>query len=186
MDDTAIITLFWARNEEALAETARKYGGMLSALAFRVLGDPEDSRETVNDTYLRAWNAIPPARPERLCPYLCRIARRLAIDRLRRRDAQKRAGESYALALEELSDCVSGREGPESEAEARRLTAEIAAFLRTLPGEKRRIFVDRYFSLVPIRELAKKNGCSEERIKSILFRLRRALADHLQKEGFDL
>ena len=110
MDDTGIISLFWARNEEALAETARKYGSMLSALAFRVLGDPEDSRETVNDTYLRAWDAIPPARPERLCPYLCRIVRRLAIDRLRRRDAQKRAGESYALALEELSDCVSGRE----------------------------------------------------------------------------
>ena len=73
-----------------------------------------------------------------------------------------------------------------TEAESRRLTAEIAAFLRTLPEEKRRIFVDRYFSLVPIRELAKKNGCSEERIKSLLLRLRRALAVHLEKEGFDL
>ena len=186
MDDSGIITLFWARNEEALTETARKYGHMLFALARRILGDPEDGREAVNDTYLRAWEAIPPARPEHLCAYLCRIVRRIAIDRLRRRDAQKRVGESYALALEELSDCVSGREDPVTEAESRRLTAEIAAFLRTLPEEKRRIFVDRYFALVPIRELAEKNGCSEERIKSLLFRLRRALAVHLEKEGFDL
>ncbi len=186
MDDSDIITLFWARNEEALTETAQKYGHTLSALAHRILGDPEDGRETVNDTYLRAWEAIPPARPEHLCAYLCRIVRRLSIDRLRRRDAQKRVGESYALTLEELGDCVSGREDPVTEAESRRLTAEIAAFLRTLPEEKRRIFADRYFSLVPIRELAEKNGCSEERIKSLLLRLRRALAVHLEKEGFDL
>ena len=100
MDDSGIITLFWARNEEALTETAQKYGHTLSALAHRILGDPEDGREAVNDTYLRAWEAIPPARPEHLCAYLCRIVRRLSIDRLRRRDAQKRVGESYALTLE--------------------------------------------------------------------------------------
>ena len=108
MEDRDIVTLYWQRDQEAIRQTDRQYGRYLSAIAFGILADREDSRETVNDTYLRAWDSMPPHRPQVLATYLGRITRQLSIDRWRARGRAKRGGSQYALSLEELGDCVSG------------------------------------------------------------------------------
>ena len=113
MEDRDIVTLYWQRDEEAIRQTDRQYGRYLSAIAFHILADREDSRETVNDTYLRAWGSMPPHRPQVLATYLGRITRQLSIDRWRTRGRAKRGGSQYALSLEELGDCVSGAATPE-------------------------------------------------------------------------
>lgn len=112
MDDDGIIGLYWRRSEEAVLETAVRYGSRCRRVAYNILGNGEDVEECVNDTYLRAWNAIPPARPQQLGAWLCRITRNLALNRLAERRADKRGGGETILALEELADCVSGAEGP--------------------------------------------------------------------------
>ena len=113
MEDRDIVTLYWQRDQEAIRQTDRQYGRYLSSIAFGILADREDSRETVNDTYLRAWDSMPPHRPQVLATYLGRITRQLSIDRWRTRGRAKRGGSQYALSLEELGDCVSGAATPE-------------------------------------------------------------------------
>ena len=113
MEDRDIVTLYWQRDQEAIRQTDRQYGRYLSSIAFHILADREDSRETVNDTYLRAWDSMPPHRPQVLATYLGRITRQLSIDRWRARGRAKRGGSQYALSLEELGDCVSGAATPE-------------------------------------------------------------------------
>lgn len=126
MEDSAIIELYWVRDESAITQTDRKYGSLCRSLAFRILSDQEDSEECVNDTWHRAWETMPPQRPDSLRAYLGRIVRNLSISRLRQRTAQKRGG-GLDLMLSELEDCVPSPHSPEQETDARELAAATAA-----------------------------------------------------------
>lgn len=184
MEDKRIVDLYWQRDEIAIRETENRYGRYLMKIAFNVLSDLEDSRESVNDTYLKAWNSMPPHKPVKLAAFLGKITRELSIDRFRKRTSQKRQASEYALSLSELEDCVSGGETPEEAAELSELAAAIGTYLRSLSAEKRTVFVCRYFFMDSIREIAYARGVSEEKVKSMLHRTRAGLKAHLEKEGF--
>ena len=186
MEDHTIVDLYWQRDESAIRETEQKYHRYLTAVATRVLPDPEDVRESLNDAYLRAWESIPPQRPQRLGIYLGRLVRQVSIARWRRYTSQKRGGTEYALTLSELEECLSIGDDAAQTVEAQLLADAIGAYLRTLPAESRILFVRRYYYMEPIRVLADHFGWGESRIKSLLWRTRRDLAAYLKKEGFDL
>ena len=141
MEDKKIIDLYFQRDEQAIAETAGKYGKYCLSIARGILGSPSDAEECVNDTYLRAWNSIPPQVPRQLKLFLGRIARNLAVDRLRNDCAQKRGGSETELALEELAQCVSPNGDPANALELKELQQAIARFLHTLPRRERDLFV---------------------------------------------
>ncbi len=168
MEDRDIVTLYWQRDEEAIRQTDRQYGRYLSAIAFHILADREDSRETVNDTYLG------------------RITRQLSIDRWRTRGRAKRGGSQYALSLEELGDCVSGAATPEEALDLAELGRAIGDYLRTLPLPARRAFLCRYYYADSLAETARVCGISVPAVKSQLYRTRQGLRTYLEKEGFDI
>lgn len=186
MQDETIVALYWQRNESAISETERKYGRYLSKIANNILADWEDSREAVNDTYLKAWNSMPPHKPNVLSAYLGKITRQLSIDALRTRSREKRRPTEYAVALSELEDCVSGEETTEQSVDLKLLAEAINAYLRTLPAEARNIFVGRYYFADPIKEVAGYCGVSVPKVKSVLYRTRQGLKNYLEKEGFEL
>ncbi|MBR5730895.1 MAG: sigma-70 family RNA polymerase sigma factor, partial [Firmicutes bacterium] len=154
MEDEKIIDLYWARSESAISETELKYGRYLKTVAKNILSDEEDSLECVNDTYLNAWNAIPPARPKVLQAFLGKIVRNLALDRYRANTAEKRGGGSIALALDELLDVSSGESVEDSVADRTALTAALKRFLSGLSNEDRRIFLKRYWYFMPVKEVS--------------------------------
>ena len=184
MEDEKIIELYWQRQEQALTETEKKYAPYLKKIAWNILADLQDSEESVNDTYLAAWNAMPPQRPHVLSAFLGKITRRISIDRWRARHAEKRKPSEYALSLSELQDCISGESTPETELNVKLLGEAISRFLFSLPKETRTLFVARYYFLDPLKEAAKTCGMTVSRAKSLLYRTRCALREHLQKEGF--
>lgn len=186
MQDERIVALYWERNEAALTATLEKYDRYLTKVAYNILADLEDSRESVNDTYLAAWSSIPPHKPSVLSTYLGKITRRVSIDRLRKRHSEKRQASEYALSLDELGEQFAGDDTPQDVAEIRLLTDTIGAFLRTLPTDTRALFIGRYYFLDPLREVARYCGMSEAQAKSRLFRTRQSLKDYLQQEGFDV
>lgn len=186
MEDRDIVTLYWQRDQEAIRQTDRQYGRYLSSIAFHILADREDSRETVNDTYLRAWDSMPPHRPQVLATYLGRITRQLSIDRWRTRGRAKRGGSQYALSLEELGDCVSGGRSPESELENRRIEEAISAFLWAQEAEKRNVFLRRYWYFDSIETICRSTGFGESKVKSMLAAMRRKLREQLEREGIEL
>ncbi len=179
MDDKQIVELYWQRNEQAIAETAAKYETYCMKISQNILSDRADSEENVNDTYLHAWEAIPPQRPAILSAFLGRIARNLALNRYKAKSAQKRQGDAFALSLDELDDCAVSLPDPESETAAAELGASISAFLRTQSEEVRSMFVLRYFYCESIEELSARFRCGESRIKTTLLRTRRKLASSL-------
>lgn len=184
MEDYEIVQLYWDRDERAIGESERKYGGLCRGVALRVLENVEDSEECVSDTWLRSWNVIPPQRPTLLGAFLARITRNLALDRWRREHAAKRFGGETALALEELGDCVSG-EAMEDEVTRRELARALHAFLRDLPEGDRRVFLRRYWSVETLERIAKQEGMSVSALHRRLRKLRAALAAHLRKEGIE-
>ena len=184
MEDSRIMELFWARDERAIEEAARRHGGLCRALALRVLGDLRDAEECVSDALLAAWDSIPPARPEKLSAYLARLTRNLALKRCRDRSRLKRGGGEYDLAYEELDECLAGRESVEGTLERRELSTAIAAFLRTLPRTERQLFLCRYWYFDSIAELSRSFGFSESKVKSMLGRSRSKLRRYLEKEGY--
>lgn len=186
MDDARIIELYWKRDEAALTATEERYGDWLLGIARRILTDPGDSEEAVNDTYLKAWNSIPPHRPMSLGAFLSRITRDLSIDRYRRRTAQKRLASQYTLSLEELAECVSGGEQPEQTADLTLLAACISEFLRRQTPTARQAFVCRYFFADSLGEIAARQDTTVSQVKSMLHRTRQSLREYLQKEGFDV
>lgn len=186
MKDELILDLYWQRNEAAIRETEQKYGGYLTKIAYSILANAEDSQESVNDTYLGAWNSIPPHRPCVLSAYLAKITRRCSIDIFRRRHRGKRLGCEYALSLDELEDCVTAGDSPAETVELGELTQAIENYLRSLDQEARTAFVARYFFLDPIREIAACHHMSESKVKSLLFRIRKGLREYLLTEGFTL
>ncbi len=186
MEDDKIIALYWARKEEAISETDRKYGSYCRSISFRILNDKEDSEECVSDTWLHTWNAIPPGKPEFLAGFLGKIVRNLSISKYRAGHAQKRgSGETQAL-LDELEECIPSGKSVEDEIEGRETAAAINRFLETLDAESRKIFVRRYFWAEPVKELAGNLNISEGKVKSQLFRMRAKLKMHLEKEGIAL
>ncbi len=183
MNDCDIVELYFERSEHAIDETAKKYGRYLTKIAYNILYDELDSEESVNDTYLAAWNSIPPHKPSVLSAFLSKLTRRISIDKLRMKGRKKRGASEYVLSLDELSDIVSDS-SPEKEIDTKQLAACISDFLRTQPIETRAAFVSRYYYLDSTKEAAKMLGMSEGKLKSLLHRTRRALRDHLAKEGF--
>ena len=186
LTDGEIIELYWARNEDALRETELKYGAYLRTVADHILSSPRDSEECVNDTYWRAWNAMPPHRPTHLKILLAKIVRECSIDRYRRRIAQKRRTTQYDLALEELGECTGESSSAEEEMMAKELTEAVERFLREQSADNRRIFVCRYYFFDPIHDIAKFFVCSDSKIKSTLYRMRQNLREYLKNEGFDV
>ncbi len=184
MEDKEIVALFWARAESAIAETARKYGAYCRAIAANILPSPEDVEECLSDTWLGAWNAMPPQRPAVLSPLLGRIARNAALTIWRRDHAQKRDGGNLAV-LDELGECVGGG-SLEEELERRRLGEAVRAFLDTLSPQQRRVFLRRYWYCDSLEDIARRYGFSLSKVKSMLLRMRRKLRDYLTKEGFSL
>lgn len=186
MEDGQIIELYWDRDQRAIQETDGKYGKFLCGIAWNLLRSREDSEECVNDTYLRAWEAIPPTRPAAFRTWLGHITRNLSLDRWKRRQAEKRGG-GAELLLGELEDCVpAGREGPERAVEDLELAELLNAFLRGLSREGRTVFLRRYWYGESVAEIGAALGCGEGKVKSSLFRSRKALRAYLEKEGVAL
>ncbi|MBQ3504167.1 MAG: RNA polymerase sigma factor [Oscillospiraceae bacterium] len=184
MDDEQIVSLYWLRNESAIRETEKKYDRYLTKIAYNILSDYEDSRESVNDTYLAAWSSMPPHRPSILSTYLSKLTRRISIDLLRYRNRDKRQQSQYALSLEELGDCISAGNSTEDAYGEKELTDAIAAYLRLCSPDARHAFVGRYYYLDSIREVAAYCGMTESKCKSLLHRTRLGLREYLNKEGF--
>lgn len=186
MEDEQIVNLYWQREESAIRETERKYDRYLSKIAYNILADREDSRESVNDTYLAAWESMPPHRPSVLSAYLAKLTRRISIDRFRYRTRNKRMGSEYAVSLSELGDCVSGGNTTEEIVNVKLLADAIGIYLRLQSEEARTAFIARYYFLDPIREVAATCGISESKCKTLLHRTRVGLKAYLEKEGFCL
>lgn len=184
MQDDAIVDLYWQRNEQAIEATEKKYGRYLLKIAAGFLSDPLDREESISDTYLAAWDTIPPQRPASLSAYLSKLVRRISIDRLRRATAQKRGGTEYDLSLSELAGCVAGGTTPEASLEAKQLAKTLNTFLRQLPEQERNLFIGRYYFMDSLKETARYCGMAESKAKSMLFRIRCRLREHLMKEGF--
>ena len=186
MKDEKIVSLYWQRDEAAIRETEEKYDRYLTKIAQNILNNHEDSRESVNDTYLAAWDSMPPHRPTVLSTYLAKLTRRISIDIFRHRNRQKRQASEYAISLSELEDCVSGGNTTEEIVNVKLLADAIGIYLRTLPADARNLFIGRYYYLDSLKEAAAYCGMTESKAKSLLHRTRLGLKDHLTKEGFDL
>ena len=186
MKDTEIVALYWDRNEDAICQTQQKYGAYLSKIAYNIVSEFEDSRECVNDTYLKAWNSMPTHRPDVLSTYLGKITRQLSIDVFRKKHSAKRYASEYAISLDELGDCFSDGNTPEKALDAKMLGEAINRFLRTLPDDARNTFIGRYYFFDSLKDVAAYCGMSESKAKSMLYRTRQSLKAYLVKEGFDL
>ena len=183
MEDREIVELFFSRSERAIAECDAKYGRYCRTIAKNILGSDEDAEEAVNDSYLSAWNSIPPKRPERLAAYLGMVCRSRAIDKARKNVREKRGG-GYELALDEFEDVVSGTEAPPSDAIA--IRDALNSFLSSLGKRERVIFMRRYFWCSSVLQIADDLDISEGAVKMTLLRTRKKLKEHLEKEGFEL
>ena len=186
MDDTRIIDLYWARSEEAIHETSQKYGPYCHTIAWNILQDREDSEECVNDTWLHAWNAMPPQKPSLLRAFLGKITRNLALDKYRFYTAQKRGGQETKVALEELRDCVPHPDTTEQAIDDLALTQALDRFLAGLKPEPRKLFLRRYWYASPIDAIARDYGLSVSKVKTTLFRTRAKLRVFLEEEGITL
>lgn len=186
MDDEKIIDLFFQRSEQAISETSEKYGRYCHYIAFGILHSDEDAEECVNDAYIRAWNSIPPEKPEKLKIYLGRITRNLSLNRLEKLSADKRGAGQTDLILDELSDCLSSGDGTERVIDSIVIKDALDGFLSGLPVETRKIFVRRYWYMSPIKEIAEEYGISESKVTVTLFRTREKLKKALEKEGIIL
>lgn len=184
MTDNQIIDLYWSREEGAITETDRLYGRRLQGLAYRILECIQDAQECVSDTYLKAWETIPPQRPGKFFPYLAKICRHFALGRLDWQNAAKRKAEVVTLT-EELQLCVPDPL-QERTAEGREIRQLLEDFLAGLPAESRRIFLRRYWFAESVFEIASRYGISESKVKTSLHRTRNKLREHLEKEGLSL
>lgn len=181
MEDEKIIELYWTRDEAAILETDLKYHPYCHTIAYRILTNEEDAEECVNDTWLRTWNQIPPQRPQIFSAFLGRITRNLSIDRYRKAHAAKRAG-NLAMVDLELDDCV-GRSHLEEWMDDKMIADVITAFLKEQDAFSRILFMRRYWYLESIADIAARCGASESKVKSNLFRTRKALKKRLEAEG---
>lgn len=186
MEDSRIIEMYWQRDEQALTHTREKYGAYCHTIAWQILHSREDAAECENDTYLRAWNAMPPDRPHGLRAYLGAITRRLSLDRWRERKSAKRGGGEVALSLEELGECVSHPDTVPAAVEAGEVSAILSDFLRSLPSAECDLFLRRYWYFDSVAQIARRYGYSESKVKMTLRRTREKLRVALEKEGICL
>lgn len=184
MDDERIIELYFARDEQAVAETDKKYGAYCFTLASSILGNREDAEETVSDTYLNTWQAIPPKKPKVLKMFLAKITRNLAFTRWRNLTAEKRGGGALELVLEELSGCIASPERVEDRLSAKELAKTIRCFLNTLPQREQDIFLRRYFFVEESETIARRYGMKRATVLRTLSRTREKLKNYLTREGY--
>ena len=184
MEDDQIVALYWQKNADAIAETNGKYGAYCFAIADNILRSKEDAEECVNDTWLHAWNAMPPQRPRRLKLFLAKITRNLSFNRFHAGTAQKRGGGEMELVLDELAECIAAESDVESAYEAKELGQSVNRFIRTLPERHGNVFVRRYFFTESAAVIAKRYGLTENNVMVILSRTRKKLKAHLIKEGY--
>lgn len=184
LEDSQIVKLYWDRDEAAINHTDKKYRRYLSKIAYNILADPEDADESVNDTYLAAWNSMPPHKPDVLSAYLGKLTRRISIDLFRKKNSQKRGCGEYALSLQELEDCITMGDTTQQAIDLQLLTHAIETYLRSLGQEARTIFIGRYYYLDSVKTVASYCRISESKAKILLHRTRQGLREYLQKEGF--
>lgn len=183
MTDEALIRLYWQRDPAALAESQRKYGHYCQAIAGNILSSREDAEECVNDTWLSAWNAIPPHRPTHLRGFLAKLVRNHALNRYNAQTAAKRGGGELSLVLEELSECLGGGTDPEALCSAQELGQAVNRFVRGLPAREGNVFLRRCFFTEPVSDIARRYGMSENHVMVMLSRTRKKLRAYLIKEG---
>lgn len=184
MKDSQIIELYWNRNSLAIAASSDEYGAYCFTIANGILHDAQDSEECVNDTWLRAWNAIPPTRPNVLKVFLAKITRHLSFDRYKARRSLKRGGGETQLVLEELAECIADESDVEGQVNSKELGEVINRFVASLPEREQKLFVRRYFFSEPVKLIADRCGMSENHVNVTLSRMRRRLRIHLSKEGY--
>ena len=176
--DGEIVELYFARDEQAIAETDKKYGKVCMQVSMNIVASRPDAEECVNDGYLKTWNAIPPARPQSLCAFVCRIVRNLSINRLRDMRAERR-NRDLTLSLEELESCISV-----DESRADILPGLISAFLEGLDETDRKLFMGRYFHATPVKSLAETYGLTPNAVSLRLHKTRERLRLHLEEGGY--
>jgi len=186
MEDSKIIDLYWERDTTAIDETAKKYSRYCHSISFNILHNEEDAEECVNDTYLNAWNAIPPKRPNCLATFLGKITRNLSLDKLKKYSAKKRRHGQMDIALSELDEVLPSTTYVEQALDEKELVKLLNEFLGGLPKQKRIMFVQRYWYLMPIKTIAEQLSMSESKVKSALFRMRNELKSHFEREGVAL
>lgn len=182
MKDRQIVDLFWARSEEALRALDEAYGGLCRSLALNILNDRRDAEECVNDAYLGLWRAIPPARPDPLRSYLCRVVRNVSLNAYYKKRAARRSA-AGCVAFEELEECLAGADEAVQTLETKELARSVEAFLDTLSREDRVIFLRRYWFADSCRQIAGRVGLSEKNVTVRLARMRRKLKERLAGEG---
>ncbi len=182
MEDHDILLLFEARNEDAIRKTAEKYGDYCHAIAMRILFDHADAEECVNDTWLGAWNSIPPQKPRSLKLYLAKIVRNLSFNRYKEKTSKKRGGGDMTLALDELAEITASSSDVETELEKKELKEALDRFLRALPRRETDIFLRRYFFAESFAEIASRYGMRESAVRMSLSRTREKLREYLKKE----
>lgn len=185
MEDKQIIELYWKRKEEAISETAKKYGKLCGFIAGNILSSREDTEECVSDTYLAVWNRIPMERPGCFSAFIGRIARNLALKRYEYLSAAKR-NPAAVTSLEELGECVSGQESVEYGLEGKQTVEAIGRFLWRQKEEKRVVFIRRYWYFDSIETIAKRTGFSQSKVKSMLYEMRQKLRVYLESEGIEV
>ena len=183
MEDHAIIELYWERSEDAISKTAAKYGGYCYTIAYNILSNNEDAEESVNDTWLAAWNTMPPRRPKLLAAFLGKMTRYISLDRWKNRTARKRGGGEVPLVLEELEECISGEDSVEKEYLQKEFAKSLNQFVENLPDVERKVFLCRYWYMDSIETIAEHFGFSESKVASMLHRTRGKLRKMLEQEG---
>lgn len=183
MEDSRIVDLYWARDEQAIDATAKKYGRYCYRIAFNILSNNEDANESVNDTYMGAWKSMPPHRPSVLSTFLGKLTRRISLNKWRNQNRIKRGSGEVMLALDELSECIPSQQNSERELEMKELAQAINHFIGALQPTERDVFVSRYWFLASIKEISLNFDFTESKTKSILFRVRKKLMNYLLKEG---
>ncbi len=182
--DESIVEMYWRRDEDAIAVTDGRYGRYLYKLAYNILKEEDDSRSALDDTYLGAWNSIPPSRPTELLLYLCKIARRAAIDIFRRSNAKKRVRSELLTSLDELSECIgTDADGEQSASELREL---LSSYLASLDPRRRQMFVCRYYYSDTVEDIARALSVGPSYVYRELSALRRTLGDYLAERGYNV
>ncbi len=184
MHDEEIISLYFARNEQAIQATINTYGRYCSKIAGNILRNDADVEEVLSETWLRTWNSIPPQRPHYLRLFLGKITRNLALSKYRAHTAKCRGGSEIAVALEELSECICQGSDPETKLEIKELGNAVTAFLESESQNSRVIFLRRYYYLESSKEIALRLGTSDSNVRLQLSRTRKRLKAYLNKEGY--
>ncbi len=186
MDDEKIVALYFARDEKAIEETDFKYKKYLFSIAYNLLCDRLDCEECLNDTYLGAWNAIPPSRPNVLKAFLTTIVRRLATKRYHKKLRQRMIPSELTVSLSELEDFIADDDGMEGYFDAERLGHLISDFVRSLPERRQFIFMSRYYVAEPIAVIASDLNLSRSMVNKELAAIRSALQEKLESEGYSI